>query len=182
VLSTASRLFNRQGFHVTSLQEIMVSIGTTKRTLYRHLADKQALAAACYDRAFRLYFYLRDRAMEYSGTRLQATAAVVHGMATAYLRDDLVPLSPPVCYAALEAQHKEQFNANHLALAKSYTQFFNDGMAEGSMADIDAEARIVLLPGIFGLLVRTDLPNDAAYRDLVAQEITSLFCIGVRSA
>ena len=45
VLSTASRLFNRQGFHVTSLQEIMVSIGTTKRTLYRHLADKQALAA-----------------------------------------------------------------------------------------------------------------------------------------
>jgi hypothetical protein len=50
------------------------------------------------------------------------------------------------------------------------------------MADIDAEARIVLLPGIFGLLVRTDLPNDAAYRDLVAQEITSLFCIGVRSA
>ena len=182
VLSTASRLFNRQGFHVTSLQEIMVSIGTTKRTLYRHLADKQALAAACYDRAFRLYFYLRDRALEYPGTRLQATAAVVHGMATAYLRDDLVPLSPPVCYAALEAQHKEQFNANHLALAKSYTQFFNDGMAEGSMADIDAEVRIVLLPGIFGLLVRTDLPNDAAYRDLVAQEITSLFCIGVRSA
>jgi AcrR family transcriptional regulator len=182
VLSTASRLFNRQGFHVTSLQEIMVSIGTTKRTLYRHLADKQALAAACYDRAFRLYFYLRDRSVEYQGTRLQAIAAVVHGMASAYLRDDLVPLSPPVCYMALESEHREKFNTNHFDLAKSYAQLINAGIAEGSIAAIDPEARIVLMPGIFGLLVRSDLPEDAAYRELVAQEITALFCIGVRAA
>lgn len=181
VLSTASRLFNRQGFHVTSLQEIMVSIGTTKRTLYRHLADKQALAAACYDRSFRLYFFLRDRAFEYQGSRLQAIAAVIHGLATAYLRDDLVPLSPPVCYPALEPEHQAKFTANHVALAKSYTELFTQGMHEGSIADIDAEARILLMPGIFSLLVRADTPGDAAYRDLVAHEIAALFCVGVRA-
>jgi len=182
VLATASRLFNRQGFHVTSLQEIMTSIGTTKRTLYRHLADKQALAAACYDRAFRLYFYLRDRALEYSGTRLQAVAAVVHGLASAYLRDDLVPLAPPICYTALDETHRAIFNENNRSLARTYTQMFEDGMGEGSIANIDAQNRIVLMPGLFGMLVRTDLPNDPAYRDLVAQELTALFCVGVRAA
>jgi len=182
VLVTASRLFNRQGFHVTSLQEIMTSIGTTKRTLYRHLADKQALAAACYDRAFRLYFFLRDRALEYQGNRLQAVAAVVHGLASAYLRDDLVPLAPPICYTALAAQHRETFNANNRLLADSYTQMFTQGMNEGSIADIDAVNRIVVMPGLFGLLVRSDLPNDPAYRDRVAHEITALFCVGVRAA
>lgn len=181
LLLSASRLFNRKGFHATSLQEIMTSVGTTKRTLYRYLADKQTLAATCYDRAFRIFFFIGERMSAYRGTRLQALAATVHALATTYLRDDLTPMAPPVCYAALSPENKLAFDTRSSAVSGGHMQVINAGIAEGSVAAIDADARVKLLPGIFSLLINNDFPADSVYRDQVAREITTLFCIGLRA-
>jgi AcrR family transcriptional regulator len=181
LLATASRLFNRQGYHATSLQEIMSSVGTTKRTLYRHLADKQALAAACYQRAFRLFFFVSERMAAYRGTRLQALGAAAHALAMTYLREDLSPLVPPVCYAALANDELVKMREDSVTLGRSYAQAMRNGVTEGSMTAIDAKVMVILMPGMFSGLLANELPCDNATRERMAREIANLFCVGLRA-
>jgi len=182
LLLTASRLFNRQGFDATSLQEIMTSIGTTKRTLYRHLSDKQALAAACYDRAFRFFFYVRDGMQSYDGSRLQALGAAMHALASAHMHKDLMPLTPPVCYASLKPEDQETHNERTKEMGAAYLQTMRAGLDEGSIAALDLDTRMMLFPGLFSALVRDDTPRDEASSDRIARAIAELFCIGLRVA
>jgi AcrR family transcriptional regulator len=181
LLLTASRLFNRQGFDATSLQEIMTSIGTTKRTLYRHLADKQALAAACNDRAFRLFFHVRDGMLAYQGTRLQAIGAALHALGTAYQHKDLMPLASPVCYASLKPEDQQLHTERSKEVGGSYMKAMRDGVVDGSIADGDVETRIMLFPGVFSSLVKNDIPADEAVSERNARAIAELFCMGLRA-
>jgi hypothetical protein len=61
---TASRLFNRKGVDSTSLEEIAAGIRTTKRALYCHVGDKQALLAVCYRRSYEIFLHLLGRPNE----------------------------------------------------------------------------------------------------------------------
>jgi AcrR family transcriptional regulator len=61
ILLAASRLFNEKGVDTTSLDEIAAALGTNKRALYRYVGDKQAIVTACYERAFRIAFFVADR-------------------------------------------------------------------------------------------------------------------------
>jgi AcrR family transcriptional regulator len=51
IIVAASRLFNRRGVSSTTLDDIAAELGATKRTLYHHVGDKQALMSACAARA-----------------------------------------------------------------------------------------------------------------------------------
>jgi AcrR family transcriptional regulator len=181
LLLNASRLFNRQGFDATSLQEIMASIGATKRTLYRHLTDKQALAAACYERAFKIFEHVRNRMIDYPGTRLQAYGAAVHAIASAYMRKDILPIAPPVCYASLRPEDQKFYDERMRTFGASYSKTIHDGVAEGSIAPIDEDARTALFPGLFSGVVKDDIPNDPAQCERIARAISQLFCVGLRA-
>jgi AcrR family transcriptional regulator len=67
VLRTASRLFNRKGIDSTSLEEIAAQVGATKRTVYHHLGNKQALVMACCERAYRIFSFIIERMKQQSG-------------------------------------------------------------------------------------------------------------------
>ena len=43
ILNTAERLFDRQGFHATGVDQIVREANVTPRTLYRHFASKEQL-------------------------------------------------------------------------------------------------------------------------------------------
>ena len=62
VLRVASRLFNTKGIDTTSLNEIAATLDTNKRALYRVVGNKQAIVTACYERAFRIAFFISDQA------------------------------------------------------------------------------------------------------------------------
>src|SRR5690606_26704191 len=47
MLATASRLFNHRGVDTTTVDEIAAELRVTKRTIYNHFPDKQALIFAC---------------------------------------------------------------------------------------------------------------------------------------
>ncbi|NHI01702.1 TetR/AcrR family transcriptional regulator [Oceanimonas sp. MB9] len=46
ILNTAERLFYRQGFHGTGIDQIVREAGVTPRTLYRHFPSKEQLVIA----------------------------------------------------------------------------------------------------------------------------------------
>ena len=181
LLRVASRLFNRKGIDATSLDEIAAQVGTTKRTLHHHIGSKQDLVAACYERAFRIFFLIKDRMLEHSGSRLDALAAAMHALALAYPNDEQAPLSPLVGHGALSPEGQAAFDRNSQQLGDAYHALIRQGIEEGSIAAIDdVEARALMLPGLISWLVKEDVPRDSAQQRHIAREVANLVALGLR--
>jgi AcrR family transcriptional regulator len=182
LLRVASKLFNRKGIDATSLDEIAAQVGTTKRTLHHHIGSKQDLVAACYDRAFRIFFFIKDRMLEQRGSRLEALAAAMHALALAYPSDELTPLSPLVGHGALSPEGQAAFDRNSGLLGDAYHGLIRQGMEEGSIAPLDdVEARALMLPGLVSWLVKDDVPRDAAQQRHIAREVANVVAVGLRA-
>jgi len=181
LVSVASRLFNRKGIDATSLEEIAAQVGATKRTLHRHLGSKQELVGACYERAFKIFLHIKDAMLEHPGSRLAALASAIYALAVAYPREDLSPLSPLVGFGALSAQAQDKFRQDSAALASGYETTIRQGIAEGSIANVDVEARALMLPGLLSWLVKEDVPTDEQRRTHIASEIAQLVAIGLKT-
>jgi AcrR family transcriptional regulator len=180
LIRVASRLFNRKGIDATSLEEIAAQVGTTKRTVHHHIGSKQDLVSACYERAFRIFFFIRDRMLERPGSRLAALAAAMHALSLAYPNEELNPLSPLVGHGALSPEGRAQFDHNSDLLAESYHALIRQGIEEGSMREVDVQVRTLMLPGLISWLVKDDVPTDPAQRQHIAREIANLVALGLQ--
>jgi AcrR family transcriptional regulator len=174
VLRTASRLFNRKGIDSTSLEEIAEQVGATKRTVYHHLGNKQALVMACYERAYRIFFFIIDGMKAYRGTRVQALASAIHAVALAYPDEALTPLSPLVGFATLAPKGRARMNDYGLRLSADYRAVLREGIKEGSLREIDVIPRTIMLAGLTSWLVHADVPTDTSRRQQIALEIANL--------
>ena len=47
VLRAAVQMFNKQGFHATSLEDVATSLGITKPTIYHYLGNKDQVLLEC---------------------------------------------------------------------------------------------------------------------------------------
>jgi AcrR family transcriptional regulator len=175
----ASRLFNRKGIDATSLEEIAARVGATKRTLHHHIGSKADLVIACYDRAFRIFFYIKDGMTAYGGSRLEALVAAMHALALAYTSEVLTPLSPLVGFAALSHDGQARIEAHSKALADTYHTQLRRGIDEHCMSNIDVDARALMLPGLLSWLVKDDVPSDANEQQHIAREIANFVAVGI---
>jgi AcrR family transcriptional regulator len=175
----ASRLFNRKGIDATSLEEIAARVGATKRTLHHHIGSKADLVIACYDRAFRIFFYIKDGMTAYGGSRLEALVAAMHALALAYTSEVLTPLSPLVGFAALSHDGQARIEAHSKALADTYHTQLRRGIDEHCMSNLDVDARALMLPGLLSWLVKDDVPSDANEQQHIAREIANFVAVGI---
>ena len=175
----ASRLFNRKGIDATSLEEIAARVGATKRTLHHHIGSKADLVIACYDRAFRIFFYIKDGMTAYAGSRLESLVAAMHALALAYTSEVLTPLSPLVGFAALSHEGQARIEAHSKALADTYHAQLRRGIDEQCMPSLDVDARAMMLPGLLSWLVKDDVPSDPNAQQHIAREIANFVALGV---
>lgn len=181
LLRVASRAFNRKGIDATSLEEIAAQLGTTKRTFHHHIGSKQDLVSACYERAFRIFLFIKDRMLEYSGSRLDALASSMDALARAYPNEELNPLSPLVGHAALSPEGRAKFAVRSDQLGDAYHELIRQGAREGSIAEVDVHARALMLPGLLSWLVKDDVPTDPSQQQHIAREIANLVAVGLKS-
>jgi AcrR family transcriptional regulator len=181
LLRAASRAFNRKGIDATSLEEIAAQLGTTKRTFHHHIGSKQEVVSACYERAFRIFLFIKDRMLEYSGTRMEALSASMDALARAYPNEDLNPLSPLVGHGALSAEGQAKFAVRSDQLGDAYHELIRQGMRESSIKDVDVHARALMLPGLLSWLVKDDVPTDPLQQQHIAREIANLVAVGLKA-
>jgi AcrR family transcriptional regulator len=181
LLRVASRSFNRKGIDATSLEEIAAQLGTTKRTFHHHIGSKQDVVSACYERAFRIFLFIKDRMLEYSGSRIEALASSMDALARAYPNEELNPLSPLVGHGALSPEGQARFVLRSDELAKAYHELMRQGAQEGSMKEADVQARALMLPGLLSWLVKDDVPNDSVQQQHIAREIANLVALGLKN-
>ena len=182
LLAAASWLFNLKGVDATSLDEIALKVGVTKRVIYHNIGDKEALVAACYRRTFKFYKDIAERTKAYDGSRIEALCASWHAHADASLREDMAPLGPLMGYQALSAKDLKSIQDEGSQRANYYLQFYAEGQAEGSIRPLNARALLSIQLRMFRWLPKWIDPVDEAERQSVAREITDLICLGLRPA
>jgi AcrR family transcriptional regulator len=181
LLRVASRLFNRKGIDSTSLEEIAAQVGATKRTVHHHLGSKADLVIACFDRAFRIFFCIKEGMNSFSGSRLEALAAAMDALARAYPSEELSPLSPLVGFSALSPDGQKKIENYSDELAMTYHTLIRKGIEEGSIRGVDVEARSLMLPGLTSWLVKDDVPADAVRQQYIAREVANLVAVGLQT-
>jgi AcrR family transcriptional regulator len=180
LLRAASRLFNRKGVEATSVDEIAAAVGATKGVVYHYLADKPDLVARCFRRAFSLSDRILQAVELAGGSAIQRVMAGTAMLIEANLSDEFCPLAPLAGVEALPAEAREEIRARVRRLEHGYPQIAAEGLADGSVRDVDLTGVAVAMAGVFGWLHKWFSPEIAS-PETVRREQLQLLAGGLRA-
>ena len=181
LLRAASRLFNRKGVEATSVDEIAAEVGATKGVVYHYLADKPDLVAQCYRRAFSLSDRILQAVELAGGTAAERVLSGTALLVEANVRDEFCPLAPLAGVDALPDQARDEVMGRVRALEKGYPDVAREGLADGSVRDVDLTAAAHAMAGAFGWLHKWFDPALVAPEVVVAEHVR-LLAAGLRAA
>jgi AcrR family transcriptional regulator len=181
LLRAASQLFNRKGVEATSVDEIAAEVGATKGVVYHYLADKPDLVARCYRRAFSISDRILAAVELSGGTAAQRSLAGAALLVEANLSDEFCPLAPLAGVEALPDDARDEIMARVRALEHGYPDVAREGLADGSVRDVDLTAVAEAMAGAFGWLHKWFSPELAEPKAVVAEHVRFLAC-GLRAA
>jgi AcrR family transcriptional regulator len=180
LLASASWLFNLKGIDATSLDEIAMRVGVTKRVIYHNVGDKETLVGACYRRSFRFYENVGRLMANYDGSRMEAFCASTHANAEAGLREDIAPLGPLTNLETLPLAARDEMQAFGQRLLDRYLETFARGLAEGSMREVSSLAILAIHPGLFQWLPKWFDLLTPEQRAISPRELADLTRQGLR--
>jgi AcrR family transcriptional regulator len=178
MLATASQLFNHRGVDTTSVDEIAAELRVTKRTIYNHFPDKQALVHACLLRGYRIFTELAEQAARWPGPRSQGLGAAFHANILSSFHPDLAPLRVFSGLPNLSAEARTERDLASARLRAVYDRLLEEGAAEGSLRAVDMRATDMVMAGLGGW-VGSSPSLDSAH---IALESTRLLLFGLKSA
>jgi len=180
LLRAASRLFNRKGVEATSIDEVAAEVGATKGAVYHYLADKPDLVAQCFRRAFSLSDRILAAVELAGGTAAQRALAGTALLVEANLSDEFCPLAPLAGVEALPAGARAEITARVRALEQGYPEVAREGLADGSVRDVDLTAVAQAMAGAFGWLHKWFTPGLAEPRAVIGEHVR-LLAAGLRA-
>jgi AcrR family transcriptional regulator len=137
-LVAATKLINKGSYRGASVDKISAELKVTKGSFYHHNADKDELAAACFERTFGLIEDGKrraDAAAKGGWERLWlATASLAFQQAAGeegkMLRHYAIAAVPPTMRGEMLARFRQ--------IAHSFAGGVSDGVADGSVRPVDA--------------------------------------------
>lgn len=178
ILAAASRLINQRGVDTTSIEEIAAALGVTKRTIYNHFPDKQALISACLLRGYRIFTEIGQRATAWPGSRAEALAAAFHASVMCSFRPELSPLRVFSGLPTLTAENRARAAGASAELQRIYARMLAAGVSEGSLREIRTPAAQLVLAGVSSWVAASE-DTDPEH---IASEVTRLVLFGLRQA
>lgn len=185
ILVAASGLFNRKGVDSTSLDEIALAIGATKRTLYQLVGDKTALTLACARRTGQIFRFVLHQVLEGLEGGDPTPEAVVRwqrGLAMAQLRRDVEPVRGSGGMDAIPEDTVHEVRDIILEDNQARRDLLSKLQASGQMRRF-GELSLVGPPNIWwnsmNWLNRQDV--DEARRALIAAEVVEVLSLGLRA-
>lgn len=179
LVTTAAHLFNQKGIDGTSMEDIAVAAGATKRTILHHFGDKGMLVGACYRRTFELMSHIAEQASRLKGRRIEALAAAWFAVCEAHLRDDIRPLIPLSGFDRLDPPLQEEIDARARSLASHFESMVEEGRAEGSVRTSNNNTFPALVAGACNWLAKDIVLSAGATRSEICREITEFLMFGL---
>lgn len=174
ILAAAIEVFARQGYHGTSVDDIVHEAGSSKGSFYFHFPNKEGLFLALVEKfASNLFSNIYDALSETKGARQRVRAAVRSGIEAFSAQPALakiflieaVGLNP-----SFEVKRREIYGA----FAKLIRGYLDDAIAEGDLPEQDTELAAYAWLGVisesivYALESERDL-SDPALIDGIAQ-------------
>jgi TetR/AcrR family transcriptional regulator len=136
ILAVSGRVFNRRGYHGTTLDDIARALGVTKAALYYHVKNKEELLFLCHRRALDIGMEGFARALAQPAPpdeqlRL-ALAHYIEGMA-----DELEGTVVLLEQGALSPRHHRQIVRGRDAYERTLRRTIADGIAAGVFVPCD---------------------------------------------
>jgi AcrR family transcriptional regulator len=179
ILRVASRLFNTKGIDTTSLDEIAAALRTNKRALYRSIGDKQAIITACYQRAFRMSFFISDQAMALGLSAADQLDAQQRTHALVQQNRELCPLRHVSGLDALPDDSRTEVLAMAHRFTNNNRECVKRAQADGDFRDIDVEDFLNLGAGPSAWLSKPLVEPSPARQAIIAAEIADFVRLGL---
>ena len=146
IIREAARVFNRRGSHGTTLDDVAERLGVTKTALYRYVANKNDLLAACHEEAMQIAEENLDEGERLGRTGLDKIRIAMTG----YLRTMIGDLGVPILILEENALSGESFarvKALRDAFEKRLRGLVAEGVADGSILPVDPKLAVFMLLG-----------------------------------
>lgn len=153
MVRTAVHLFNRSGFHATSVEEIANELGLSKALLYHYFVDKTELLYECYLYALDCTLAAVNEARRTGRTGREKIETYVRAQfetlagadGAAWVLSDL---------SALEPQQRRHVRKQSRAIDQMLQAFLAEGLADGSVAGAEPKITEFFLIGALNWLPR----------------------------
>ena len=179
ILLAASRLFNAKGIDTTAMDEIAAAVGTNKRALYRYVGDKQAIITACYERAFRIAFFVYDLVDTLGLSAADRLDAQQRGHALAQQNRDISPLRQLSGLDALPVESQ----ASVIGMARRLTDLAHQNVfqarADGDLRDFDLDDFLLLAVSPSAWLVKPLAETSPERKAQIAAAIADFVRVGL---
>jgi AcrR family transcriptional regulator len=150
ILSQAARLFNYKGSRATTLKDIAENLGLTKTSLYYYVKTKEELIYQCYMAALDYHHGILDTVEERHSApadRLSAYFMLQFDNWLAAFEGRGPHIAALLEIASLRGSHRQEVEAQYIAMFRRLRQYLRDGVADGSFRTLEPTATTRALLG-----------------------------------
>lgn len=173
VLRAAVQMFNRQGFHQTSLDDVAASIGISKPTIYHYLGNKDQVLLECVVIGLGQLIELAEECRALPGNGADRIATYLARYAEINM-DDFGRCVIRTAEEALAPESRARFRELKRRIDSDMRGFIAAGVADGSLAPCDVKLAAFALAGALSWPARWHNPDGELIPLEVAQSLVKM--------
>ena len=179
VLRAAVRMFNAQGFHATSLDDVAASLGVSKPTIYHYLGNKDQVLFECVTRGIEQLNEAAAAARAAPGTGLDRLRSFLRLYAE-IIMDDFGRCVIRTADEALSPDSATRFRALKGEIDDALRMMISAGVADGSIQAPDIRLTAFTLAGALNWPARWyRADGDGMSPDAVASQMVDILTNGL---
>lgn len=178
VLRAAVRMFNAQGFHATSLDDVAASLGVSKPTIYHYLGNKDQVLFECVTRGIDQLRDAADAVREAPGTGLDRLRSFLRRYAEITM-DDFGRCVIRTSEEALSAESAARFRALKREIDEAMRGLIAEGVADGSIVAADVRLTAFTMAGALSWSGRWFRAEGASSAEEVAAQMVDILTAGL---
>lgn len=179
VLSAAARLFTKQGYDRTSLDDIAKELGVSKRTIYYYVENKEDIMRACADLAFQWLKEPTAAAEDRSSPPLDRLRAFMRGY-MGMLRSDFGACMVAAREFPLSEDTRRSVLGGIRRTDAVVRGLIREGIEDGSIGDCDPAYAAAAIFGAFNWSTRWMTADDAVSAEEAADRLLQPIVDGLR--
>ena len=178
LLRVAARIFNKKGFHNTSLDEIAEKLGVTKPTLYYYVSGKDDLLYQCLKVTYDCGRRARGYADQHGNSAIDKIYRLHHRFIVLLLSEHgAYTTSGDI--AALPADQQRELLERRKQFDRYNRDLLRSAVEEGSIRQVDVRVASNFLLGAINWILRWYPEDDSRTPEAIADAFLDIFFRGV---
>jgi AcrR family transcriptional regulator len=178
LLLAAVRMFNENGFHATSLEDVAASLGVTKPVIYHHLGNKDQVLFECVRLGLSELQKAAGQAAEEPGTGLDRLKSFLRRYAE-IIMGDFGRCVIRTSDEALSPEAQLKFRALKREIDQTLRSMISAAAADGSATVADVRVAAFAFAGALNWPARWHRPDGPVSASDMAGALVDVLCAGI---